>query len=326
MLDTFPDRIDMQHCLITRKYAIYTPPMHDMIAQIGDWIDQQRPGGYIYGASRLGKSRCIQWHLKEVLEKRFNARLPLIVWNRRADSHKSEASFWYQILRASNFEYSFSAKPPKRAEAAPMCVQRLISIAKSTNQNYIILLIDEAQDMTLIEWKWLVGLQNDLDYQGYMLSIFSVGSHQLNYRHDYMASTGNAHIAARFMAAHYPFHGLRSAEELAYVLNGYDEDSEWPKKSGVSFLQYFAPDDYHSGRRLSHKAEDMWKALIELSPVGVSRKYQEFPMQHISNATESIIFQLSRGKDWDKAISYKNILSEISKTNFSDHMRIISTG
>jgi len=35
-----------------------------------------------------------------------------------------------------------------------------------------------------------------------------------------------------------------------YVLTGYDLDSEWPKKSGVSFLQYFAPDAFARGLRL----------------------------------------------------------------------------
>ena len=325
MTYSFPERIDLQHCLLTKRYAIYTPPMHEMIAQIGDWIDQQRPGGYIHGASRLGKSRCIQWHLKDVLEKRFNTSLPLIVWNHRPDSHKSEALFWNQLLRITDFEFISSTKKVDRAEAFSMCVQRLISIAKNSKRNYIILLIDEAQDVTLTEWKWLVGLQNDLDYKGYMLGVFSVGSHQLNYRHEYMASTGNAHIAARFMAAHYQFYGIRSPKELEYVLNGYDVDSEWPISSGLSFLNYFSPNDYHSGRRLAHCTNDMWKALVELSPEKVARKYQNFPMQHIANVTEAILFQLANGRKWEAATSFNNILIELSKTNFSDHMRIIST-
>jgi hypothetical protein len=41
-----------------------------------------------------------------------------------------------------------------------------------------------------------------------------------------MALTGNVHVAEHFMAAHPRFHGLRSQDELEYVLNGYDVDSE----------------------------------------------------------------------------------------------------
>lgn len=232
MTFSLPEHIDPRHCVVTKQYAVYTPPMHEMIAQIGDWIDQQRPGGYIYGASRLGKSRGIQWHLNDVLEERFQLVLPLVVWCRRPDSQASETGFWHQLLVASHFEFIDPVKPFKKAEAIFLCIQRFIAIAKSAKRNYVVLLIDEAQDLTLREWKWLVGLQNQLDYEGYLLSVFSIGSHQLGYKHEYLASTGNAHVAARFMAAHAKFHGLRSVGEVEYVLNGYDIDSEWPH--GVS--------------------------------------------------------------------------------------------
>lgn len=320
-----PERIDPRHCIVTKQYAVYTPPMHEMIEQLGEWIDQQRPGGYIYGASRLGKSRCVQWYVAQVLQERLNAVVPLVVWNRRPDSQTSEAGFWHQLLLASNFEFANPAKPPKRAEGIHLCRQRFIAIANNAQRNYVVLTIDEAQDLTFREWKWLLGLQNDLDYEGYLLSVFSVGSHQLNYRHEYMAITGNAHLAARFMAAHARFHGLRSPEEIAYVLNGYDIDSEWPPGSGVSYLKYFAPVQFAAGHRLADCAALVWKALVELSPESACR-HLEFPMQHIARATEAMLFQLAHGGDWVDVTSYENWLQEFAKANFSDHMRIISTG
>lgn len=325
MTFSLPERIDPRHCIVTKQYAVYTPPMHEMIGQIGEWIDQQRPGGYIYGASRLGKSRCVQWYVAKVLEEHFKAVVPLVVWNRRPDSQTSEAGFWHQILLASRFEFANPSRPPRKAEAMYLCKQRFIAIANNAQRNYIVLLIDEAQDVTFREWKWLVGLQNELDYEGYLLSVFSVGSHQLAYRHEYMAVTGNAHVAARFMAAHARFHGLRSSQEVEYVLNGYDLDSEWPLGSGVSYLEHFAPSDFSAGHRLADCAGHLWRALVELSP-DTAHRHLEFPMQHIARATESILFQLARGEDWDEVTAYESWLGELAKANFSDHMRIISTG
>jgi type II secretory pathway predicted ATPase ExeA len=324
MAYSLPEHIDPRHCIVTKQYAVYTPPMHEMIGQIGDWIDQQRPGGYIYGASRLGKTKCVRWYLNDVLEERFNAVLPLVVWSHRPDTHTSEAGFWHQILLASHFEFVTPSKPPKKSEAIFLCKQRFIAIAKNANRNYIVLLIDEAQDVTFHEWKWLVGLQNELDDEGYLLSVFSVGSHQLGYRHEYMASTGNAHVAARFMAAHARFHGLRAQEEVEYVLNGYDVDSHWPPSSNVSFLQYFAPGEFAAGRRLAQSAEQLWRALGELSPDSV-RKHSEYPMQHLARAIEAVLLQLASGADWDTVTCYESWLKELARTNFSDHMRIIST-
>jgi len=321
---SLPERIDPRHCIITKQYAVYTPPMHEMINQIGDWIDQQRPGGYIYGASRLGKSRCVQWHLAGALQDRFKTVLPLVVWCRRPDSQTSEAAFWHQLLLASNFEFAVPLKVPKRSDAIFLCKQRFITIAKSAGRNYVVLLIDEAQDLTLREWKWLVGLQNQLDYEGYLLSVFSIGSHQLGYKHEYMASTGNAHIAARFMSAHARFHGIRSIDEIEYVFDGYDVDSEWPSGSRISFLQYFSPKDFGTGKRLRDNAPLLWKALLELSP-NQNKKYLEFPMEHIAKTIEAMLFRLARDEDWDQVMSYDSWLNELAKVNFSDHMRIIST-
>ena len=322
MIFSLPDHIDPRHSLVTKRYAVYTPPVHQMIQHIGDWIDQQRPGGYIYGASRLGKSRGVQWHLTGVLEERFKTILPLIVWCRRPDSQTSEADFWNQLLLASKFEFARPAKPPKKSEAIELCVNRFIAIAQSAERNYVVLMIDEAQDLTFREWKWLVGLQNQLDYRGYLLSVFSIGSHQLGYQHEFLASTGNAHVAGRFMAAHTRFHGIRTLDELRYVLTGYDEDSEWPAGSGTSFLAYFSPENFASGKRLADHCSKLWGALIELSPRS-SKTAIEFPMQHISSAIETALFRLAKGEDWDSVISPDSWLDSLSRSNFSDHMRII---
>lgn len=319
-----PPQIDPQHCVLTRQYAVYTPPMHEMIGQIGDWLDQQRPGGFIYGASRLGKSRAIRWYLADVLAERVGLIIPLVIWNRRADLVPSEAAFWHQLLLASRFQFANPTKVPKKTEGAYNCLQRFIAIAKSAGRNFVVLLIDEAQDMTLREWKWLVGLQNQLDYEGFLLSVFSVGTHQLGYRHEYLASTGNAHVAARFMAAHARFHGIRNVHETAFVLNGYDDDSEWPAGSGTPFLKYFAPTDYAQGRRLSDRADELWRALIDLRPAS-ARNFNEFPMQHIAMTVEGMLQQLAQGEDWNSVTGYRGWLDGLARNNYSDHMRIIAT-
>lgn len=318
-------QINPQHCILTRQYAVYTPPIHEMIGQIGDWLDQQRPGGFISGASRLGKTRAIRWYLADVLAERVGSIIPLVIWNRREDQQPTEGAFWHQLLLASKFQFANPIKALKKTEGAYLCLQRFIAIANSAGRNFVVLLIDEAQDMTLREWKWLVGLQNQLDYEGYLLSVFSVGTHQLGYRHEYLASTGNAHVAARFMAAHSQFHGIRTVEEAAYVLNGYDVDSEWPSGSGVSFLKYFAPAEYALGHRLSDRAEQLWRALIELRPVS-ARNFNEFPMQHIAMTVEGMLKQLAQGDDWDCVTGYRSWLDGLARNNFSDHMRIIATG
>lgn len=315
--------IDPNHCILTRQYAVFTPPIDEMVRQIGDWVELQNPGGFIYGASRLGKTRAVQWFLESVLQERFDEVVPLVVWNRREEAY-TEATFWHAILKASKFRFVDPTKAPKRTAGAQLCLDRFISIAMNAGKNYVVLLIDEAQQVTLKEWLWLTGLQNELDHKGFLLSVFSIGTHQLGYNHEFLASTGNAHVAARFMTAHARFHGIRSLEEFGFVLNGYDEDSEWPPGSHTSFLQAFAPTAFGSGKRLQAQVEAGWRALLELRPRQAAN-VTEFPMQHIARTIEQMLKSLAKGESWDKVTGYKGWLEGLSKNNFSDHMRVIST-
>jgi hypothetical protein len=318
--------LNPRHPVIRQEYAVFTPPMNDMIDTIGDWIDRRVSGGYIYGPSRFGKSRTVKWHLKTVLEERFKTVLPLVVWSRR-DSAMTEAEFWNALLGAAKFEFYDALKPKRRQIAKFLFQQRLVTLASQARGNYVVLMIDEAHDVTLKEWKWLLGLQNELDDQGIRMSVFSVGSHGLTFQPDYFARTGDGHITARFFACDKRFHGIASPDELGYVMGGYDVDSEWPKNSGVSYLQYFAPDEFAIGMRLEHCKDAIWMAFDELTPqtVKLNKKIPfEIPMQHLSHATERMLHRLASGEAWDQVTNYKSWLETISKTGFSNYMRVIS--
>lgn len=298
-----------------------------MIATIGDWITQKITGGYIYGPSRFGKSRTVKWYLKNVLEDRFDNKLPLVVWT-RADTQMTEILFWERLLRAANYQFTELTKGKKREQLRYLFKQQLITLAHAAQGNFMVLMIDEAHDVTVNEWKWLLGLQNDLDHEGYRLSVFSVASHQIGYQPDYLARLGKAHIAARFFQVSASFHGIRDVSELHYVLNGYDVDSEWPQHSGISFLNYFAPEAFRDNYRLCNHTDELWQAFINFIPEElISRKRfkVELPMQHIAYAIEGVFRELSAGADWDKVISVNNLSTIIEKTGFKNYFRFVTT-
>lgn len=319
-------KLDRRHPMLQRKYAIWTPPSFEMIQTIGDWIDQGISGGHIHGPSRFGKSKTIKWHLKKELENRYKCNLPLVSWIRR-ESTMGEREFWNELLYAANFEFTDPLKPKPKNIARFLFEQQLLTLARSAKDNYAMLLIDEAQVMTLKEWQWLLGLQNALDDQGIRFCIISIGSYGLQYQPDYLARTGNPHIAARFFASDMRFRGIASLEELIFVLEGYDVDSEWPHKSGISYSNYFASEDFEKGQRLSSCAADIWTAFVDLLPPNLKDKrgYEiKLPMQHISHTIEQALRRLGEGEDWATVIEYKSWLQMIAKTRFTDHMRMIS--
>lgn len=325
MADHIQDFGDI-HPLLRQEYAIYTPSMHNMISSIGDWIDQKITGGYIYGPSRFGKSRTLKWYVRIVLEERFQSKVPLVVWS-KPHSKLSEKEFWNLILKSTKFE--FKEKFTVRTfQARYLLVQQLITLAQSANQNFVVLLIDEAQGLILQEWNWLLGLQNELDSEGYRLTVFSVASHQIGYQPDFYARSGNAHVSARFLAVGKRFYGVRSIAELSYILNGYDEDSEWPENSGTSYLKYFAPIEYENKLRLTDHTKEIWQTFVTLLPKelssGVKPWKVELPMQHIALTVESILRSLSNQKTWDDVLSEKNLVKIVSSTGFTNYMRFIT--
>jgi hypothetical protein len=316
-------KLDRRHPLLQRKYAIWTPPSFEMIETIGDWIDQGISGGHIYGPSRFGKSRTIKWYLKAELEKRFKCNLPLVTWIRR-ESKMGEREFWNELLSAANFEFNDPLKQKPKNIARFLFEQQLLTLARIAKDNYAMLLINEAQVMTLKEWLWLLGLQNSLDDQEIRFCIVSIGSYELQYQPDYLARTGNPHIAARFFASDMRFRGIASSEELSFVLNGYDVDSEWPQKSGASYLNYFALEDFEKGQRLSSCGSDIWAAFNDLLPSNLKgkRSYEiELPMQRISHTIEQALRRLGEGEDWETVTDYKSWLQMIAKTRFTDHIK-----
>ncbi|MBQ0140751.1 MAG: ATP-binding protein [Kurthia sp.] len=318
-------KVDFNHPIFTQKYTIYTPPMDEMISIIGDWIEQRLSGGYLYGPSRFGKTRSVRDYLISELSQRFGQDVPLVLWSRK-DSLMSEGEFWNEILKASKYEFYDIKKPKTKIVARNLVEERFKTLADFAHSNYAILLIDEAQEITLKEWKWLLGLQNNLDISGYKLSVFSIASHNINYKPNYLARTGNPHITARFFTGNYRFKGITSIQELVFILSSYEEDSEWPAESGTTYLEYFAPIGYKKGKRLINYAELILEGFQKSYPQKFYKKNQfEIPMQHIALLIERTLKEFTNdNEDWEKLESLEYWLDSIKLTGFENHISMIA--
>jgi hypothetical protein len=321
MRSNLPSHLDPHHPVLLQEYAVFTPPVNAMAQRIGDWIDQRQPGGYIHGPSRFGKSRGVKWHMKSILEDRFGKRIPLHIWTRPPDSQFNETDFWVSLGMAMGFRYA--PRRATRGDRRRLLMEFMIATAAACSSNFVALLIDEAQAMTFREWNWLLGLQNALDWEGYRLSVFSIASHQMDYTYELLGSSDHAHVAARFLVAHWRFPGISSAEEIEFVLKGYDDASEWPTNSGTSYLAHFAPEAYARGARLAPCAVILWRVLHSLLPTHYKGD-AEFPMQHIARAIEEVLVAVARGMEWKTATSESNWIDALAMTQFTDHMRLIS--
>lgn len=215
-------------------------------------------------------------------------------------SSTSPRSFFSRLLSAANE----GAKV--RRDAATVhhqLVERLIQLANRNSSRYVVLVIDEAQSMTQREWLWLVQLHATLEAEGVLLCVISIASLQFNEKPRELAMTGSAHAAARFMLFESQFHGMRSADEISYVLSGYDEDTEWPEGSRICFTAGLAPRAYAEGFRIGTYGAHLWATLHDCLPVGYGGP-EDFPMQSIASAARIILLRVAgAGSQWEDCLT-----------------------
>lgn len=315
-----PPHISKKHPIVTQKYAIFTAAVDAFVEKLGDWIDGSITGAYVYGPSRFGKTRAVKYYLGQLLEERFGAPVPIFTWIRSL-SFKTPSEFYKSML--SGFSHAYVGPKVPAHERLIAIRELMIARADNCETNYVVLIIDEAQGLTTQEWLWILAIQNELDSDGYILSVFSIASHQMTYEFDLMSRTGNPHIAARFLIDNWRFPGIESIDELEFILDGYDEQSKWPDDNGVSYLAHFAPHHYHNNKRLASCAPMLWECMVALLPINYKLEWS-FPMKHVALSIEEILFDLAAGTDWDDATSSEAWIMALTKHRFSDHMRAIS--
>lgn len=119
------------------------------------------------------------------------------------------------------------------------------------------------------------------------------------------------------------FHGIRNQAELEYVLNGYDEQSEWPENSGISFTQHFFPRAFKAGFRIAEISESMWNIFVDLAPERI-QKYLNIPMEHIAKSVEYLFRELGSKNLIHVHINEELIRKSIKQTAYEQHMYAIS--
>lgn len=290
-----PAHVPGNHPLVTREYSLFTPAIAQMADRVAGWLDDQIDGATVYGPSRFGKSSAVDNWLASLLSERCRGHVPMVVWS-HTDSGGSQSvgRFHAHLLLASHHPLAKATRSPLDREH--MLIERWAELADQGGGRFLVLVIDEAQGMTQREWMWLVELHSLLEKEHVRLGVFSIASLQFFDEPVAMAMMGGAHVAARFMLAAEPFHGVRCAEELAFILSGYDRGTEWPRASGVSFTAGLAPKAWDEGFRMEQLADIMWQAMTEELPDRYAGPV-EFPMKTVAQSARHALLRIAGGAD-----------------------------
>ena len=319
-----PDHLPRDHPLVSRDYSLYTPAIEQMVSIIARWLDDQVDGATIYGASRLGKSSAVDNWLESLLSARYGGFIPMVIWS-HSDSGGASSSgrFYANLLEAAKHHLAKATRSPK--ERLSMLIERFEQLSAQAGGRFVVLVIDEAQGMTVREWLWLVELHSLLEKRRLRLCVLSIASVQFRDDPVNLALAGGAHVAARFLLTAERFHGITNVSQLAYVMSGYDEGSEWPAGSGISFTAGVVPKLWAVGFKLAMHAEPVWSELIKQLPY----KYDgpiEIPMKTISTICRRILQLLASGRSIDDVFASTSISEIVEHSGHATLMAIISAG
>src|SRR3546814_814533 len=143
----------------------------------------------------------------------------------------------------------------------------------------VVLFVDEAQYLREAEFHSLCNIQNIAAAGSVRLSVISIGTQQLQQQSQVFILGNNTHLSTRFFGYQARFRGIRSATELAHVLDGFDTQTDWPADSGISYTHYFFPGAFQGGFRFTNHAETLWSTYLALAPLSI-RKKLEVPMEY----------------------------------------------
>ena len=261
---------------ISGNYYLATPPVETFFNTIAQWIDIGVPGGCIWGRPQLGKTWA-QDYLTTHLAGKLEERIPVFQYA-CPDNVKSiitENKFFGDLLAACEHDLPDSGNASvKRRRLVNFMVER----AHSMGASKVLLMADEAQQLTDFHYTWLMAVYNDLHRHGIRLITVLTGQEQLKNRRADLKGDNQDQIIGRFMLVTSEFTGLRSVADFRATLELYDFEERFPVDSDWTYTRFFLPRAYDAGLRLSNYAQQIWTIYEEVSRTARLVDFKEIGM------------------------------------------------
>jgi hypothetical protein len=264
-----------------------TPMAQDVFAYMGRVIASGHPGGVIYAPTRTGKTRLLMisveraQSVKGLRNNSFDSRtLAINATDRLA---LSEGGFWTWLLGQVGHREALSRRGP--ANKRHLALEYFRGLANTISSGRVVLFVDEAQHLTLVELGWFADLFNALEQAGFKLVLFLVGSYHLQKWNIELQGKAHAHIRSRFFSQEHPLRGLANLEDFRRCLHRYDADTE-PFGGTETFTSHFQFSWHASGGLLADHAGALRQAFGEACE---RHKHFEVPMAYFALAVRNLL-------------------------------------
>lgn len=241
----------------TLNHRIDTPASDQLKKTIDRWLVTGASGGFIYGRSRVGKTRAIRW-LSSQLQTLDGKSIPARFTSFTEHDNSSVASVYRQLcfsqgLKVStrdNFDTLFGTY-----------FHYLLDLASAAEIHHVVQFIDEMQELSARQIKTFCHLNNWLEEAGILLTVIFIGNEpscwellKLIYGGDYGPTYG------RFFTQGSEFLGIKTKNDLKKCLKQYDILRDPADRQ--TYVQSFIPEYDNQKWKIESITDDLWKTYI----------------------------------------------------------------
>jgi hypothetical protein len=244
------------------KRPFATPMADDAFKFVTRIIVEGHTGGFIWGPTRTGKTsltKLIVNDVTKIMDYRSNI---IVSASLRMDVNyrwvMSEGGFWnWQLHQFRHHCADAKDNPQKKRHLA---YEYLKGVAAGVSSGRVVIVVDEAQLLELVELGLFADLFNELERDGFQLIVIFVGSYEVTKWKKQLQGREHSHVRSRFFTNEHRLRGLTSVEDYRRCLKRYDIDTR-PLEGTKSITQYFQPEWHAGGGRLEPYAA-MFKAAF----------------------------------------------------------------
>lgn len=269
-----------------RAFMIKTPPAMRYARELTTWLGSGSHGAIVYGRPRLGKSLGTRWVLGAL--PAILGSVPWLEVPMRDQKHASEREFFQHMLHCARHKHYL---PGTAGDKRDRWTEWLYARAIRSPVNTFVLFIDEAQQMRLQHYQWLLNIGNELDQRGCRLFCLLVGQAQLLADKARLIDSGQEQIVGRFMVRELEYVGIRSMEEMADCFHQY-QVSKYPAGSETLFPAHFIPKAMANNFQLKQIVEATWNAFEAHWKSGGFGGHAIIPMHYLTSTLISLLNKL----------------------------------
>lgn len=299
--------LSSMHPVVTKHYTIITPVVTDAYSVIRERVYMRKTGAFLYATPRMGKTTCAKL-IKLLLEREFPSILVMSVI--AEEGGKTESDLLFNISDTARVHTLSRSKSRDLRRQLLSHIQSQLSIVGG---NQFVLMIDEMQLLSDVQFDSLAALHNKLDFINIRMTTVGFAQPEILDVRTALLASDKTYLIARFLCEPFAFSGCTSILDLKQILLDYDNTQKFPEDSDYSFTRFFLPEAFKNGFRLSDYADEIWRTL----KAAAGSSQGSIPMEHLSRTVEYILVASSSSDQPSFSLQLATIQAAVEASNLS---------